>query len=218
MYMSMPPQLEILNTSIDLRRQEENSLRTHFQNALEISADITAVNAIVSILRPDLAMTEPVPQRQLDTYPFDHRRAGNFIPRLGGFGDPRYTMQEPWAGGEPELTFVGRLPVTKLGYETYVQLFARGAREQYPVFAEEHNIDPEMALDAFDNSLTRYGAFARMAFIAPELTQAIVRSCVKQSEQPKDLEIYIAYSLASLLVDRNDPEVKGPDDDQVLSR
>jgi hypothetical protein len=216
--MSRPRQLEILNTSIDLRRQEEDILRTHFQNALEISADVTAVNTIVSTIRPDLAMTTPIPQRQLDTYPFNHRRAGNFIPRLGGFGDLRYALQEPWPGGEPELTFVGRRPVTKLGYETYVQLFARGPREQYPAFAEEHGIDPEVALDAFDNSLTRYGAFARMAFIAPELTQTIVRLCVKQSEQPRDLEIYIAYSLASLLVDRNDPEVKGPDDDQVLAR
>jgi hypothetical protein len=162
--MSRPRQLEILNTSIDLRRQEEDILRTHFQNALEISADVTAVNTIVSTIRPDLAMTTPIPQRQLDTYPFNHRRAGNFIPRLGGFGDLRYALQEPWPGGEPELTFVGRRPVTKLGYET------------------------------------------------------IVRLCVKQSEQPRDLEIYIAYSLASLLVDRNDPEVKGPDDDQVLAR
>jgi hypothetical protein len=216
--MSEYAQLTVLNGGIEARRQQEDLLRAGFSEALYIVTDITAVNAIVSSTRPDLRMTEPVPQRQITSYPFDHRRAGNFVARLGGFGDQHYKLMRPWPSAEPELTLAGRHPVTELGYQTYVDLFARGPREDYPDFAKTHDIDSEMALDAFDNSLTRYGAFARMALTAPDLTKRILRSCVRHPEQPKDLEIYIAYSLTSLLVDKNDREVKGPDDDQVLSR
>lgn len=218
MLMSTPGQLEILNVSIESRRQEENQLRVGFRDALEIITDVTFVNAIVSASRSDLVMTKPVPQRQIETYPFDHRRAGNFIPRLGGFGGLRYRPRRP--GDELEKTVVGRYPVTEIGFATYIQLLARGSRGEYPAFAEEHGIDPEVALDAFDNSLARYGAFARMTLVAPDLTKSIVRSCVDMPEQrqPRDLEIYVAYSLASLLVDSNDLGVKGPSDNEVLSR
>lgn len=217
MQMTALNQLEILNANIELRRHEEDILRAGFGEALEIATDLMTVNAIVSVIRPDLVMTNPVQQRQIETYPFDHRRVGNFIPRLGGFGDLRYANRREWSGGKMQRTLIGRYPVTELGFETYLHLAARGERDDYPTFAEREGIDPEMALDAFDNSLTRYGAFARMALIAPDLTKRILRSCVKPLGR-RDLEIYVAYSLASLLVDGNDRGVKGPNDNQVLSR
>jgi hypothetical protein len=216
--MARLAQVETLTTALEIRRQEEDRLSAEFGEALEIATDIMSVNAIISVTRPDLLMTKSVPQRQIEAYPFNHHRAGNFIPRLGGFGDLRYANRPEWPGEKPTRTLVGRYPVTDLGFETYLTLAARGSREDYPRFAMEQEIDPEIALDAFDNSLTRYGAFARMTLIAQSLTKTVIRSCTKESTQPRGLEIYIAYSLASLLVDKNDYGVKGPDDNEVLSR
>jgi len=216
--MAASPALETLIGGINARRQEEDALRAAFSDALEIATDLAAVNAIVSVTRPDLVITETVPQRQIETYPFDPRRVGNFIPRLGGFGELRYANRSEWPGEEPKKTLIGRYPVTNLDFDTYLHLAARGGPKDYLTFAEREGIDPEMALDAFHNSLTRYGAFARMALIAPILTKTILRSCVKQSAQPRDVEIYTAYSLASILVDKNDYGIQGPDDNQVLSR
>ncbi len=198
---------------LELRHAELASLRSGFEAAFATAIDLDAVNEIISASdRPDLAITESVPMRQI-AHPRNHGfHINNFIPGMVSFG-VRVNEDGTDVTGERERgsNFYGRRRLTDDDLDLWFVAGARGTYEDYELFAEQQGVDWAQVKDMLMMTHIGKEAFVRMWLIAPDLTVGLMRRCLDEAgigrHQEVAEEIFVAYTLMSQLVDINDQSV-----------
>lgn len=196
------------------RHKELVVLGDRFRLGLDSISDLGRVNELLlASPRPDLVMTERVAIHSVDTFD-DIRRVNNFIPSMQAFGMPLFEERKSRGPDDVTHEFVGRREYTE---EERAQAFFMGARGDYDAhfaFAEAHGIDRDFADDLRENLIKRE-SFMRMWILLPELTEELMVACLDRpggrGYEAIDEEIFVAYSIMSRLVDKNDRGVINDD-------
>ena len=201
-------QLTSFDNGVVIRKAQLESLSRSLEQGLNIVTDTDRVNDMLAVsVRPDLIMTEPVPQLQI-TWPYKSSDICNFSPGMQGFGPRVYKNEKSWRTGEIEPTFVGRRPANPMEKEVYRLLAGRRDNNDSSNFAYTQGIDPDITHDIYSQSLARHEAFARMYTLLPKLTEILMDWCIddryKHGQRDIKPEIYVGYCLMSRLVDRTD--------------
>lgn len=202
-----PNPVEVFANTIHARQQELEFLLTGLQHGMEVVSDVNKVNeTILASTRPDLVMTEPVAMMPIDS-PYNLGRINNFVPSLTSFGMRIYEEVESPITGKKRLESVGRKPLTREVLDLYFFMGARGTDEEHFAFAESNGISDELAADMRLQTHIGMESFMRMWILFPELTEFIITNVANSPEnkgRPFKEEVFVAYSLMSRLVDRND--------------
>lgn len=216
---------KVLAQVVDVRHAELNSLSDFFTSSLELVMDTQRVNDIISnSLRPELVLSERVPQKQMRE-PYEHGfYVNNFIPKLRGFGIPIYVPYDNRGQYDPETRMIGRRQLTQDELTTWLQMGARGDFNSHHAHAQKIGVAKEDASDMLLHSLIGYESFMRLYVLAPQLTEHLIRACLDEVDvprRPQKEEIFVAYTLMSQLVDLNDKgavDKEGTRDDWLLCR
>jgi hypothetical protein len=205
--------LESISDAVHTRQEELEFLLSGLQASLEVVADVDRVNKIIAAsLRPDLVITEPAEQQQIG-WPFRHRQIMNFIPRLQSFGPWVIEMRKEWSRGPEEPKRVYRRLPTSEELDVYRLLGARGDYDEARAFARDNGVDDDIAEDIIKQSAVVRPAFMRMWLLFPSLTERLIANCLADHNTSKNIneELFVAYSIMSRLVDKNDPDVTKED-------
>jgi hypothetical protein len=215
--VASPNPFESLQTSIEARRLELDFLLEHFGPALELVSDHSRLNGIIEASpRPDLVLTDPAEQMQID-YPYSPGKINNFTPGMRAFGPRVYKEGENWQTGEPELKLHGRRPPSRQELDRYFFLGARGEYKEHKAFCKANDVDEDTAQDTLLQNHANKEAFMRMWIALPTLTEHLMAKCLDDRSKPSSQyyeEIFVAYSVMSQLVDKNDKCVKRVDIEQ----
>lgn len=203
--------VEILAHSIQTRQEELAFLLGGLRNGLELISDLDRVNEILAgSPRPDLVMTERVEMMPVTTPHHIGKAVNNFVPSWSAFGIPVFENVEDWLTRKPKRELVGRRPLTDEERQLYFFMGGRGDYHEHLAFAAEHGIDRDLADDTIMQTHLNHEAFMRMWILMPELTERLMNMClgeVGNRYKNIDEEIFVAYSLMTGLVDRNDKGV-----------
>lgn len=202
--------LEAFRTAIDARRVQVDFLLEHLSTGLEVVSDLERVNAAIGAsARPELLLTDPAPQIQI-TFPYRRRLINNFTPSMRAFG-PRLVKEEiDWRTNEPRMVYAGRARPSRKDLDLYFFMGARGDYHQHHAFAEANGIDREDASDMLLQTHIAEEAFMRMWIALPDLTEKLMLDCLDERGADEDVEksiyeeVFVAYSIMSKLVDKND--------------
>jgi hypothetical protein len=211
---------------VDTRKAELDYIYDGLSQGLATVSDHDSLNATIEASsRPDLMLTDPVPQIEY-IWPFSQGRINNFTPSMQAFGMRVFMdVQESWER-EPTNRFVGRRQLNEEDKALYFLMGARGDYHQHNAFAEVNGVDEDVATDMMMQSHVTEGAFMRMWIALPELTEHLMAKCLNEyTPEPVTTthteEIFVAYSVMSKLVDAKDTYVLRKDgtlDDWRLCR
>lgn len=194
--------------AIAKRHGELLHLSDGLRRGIDLISDLGRVNELLAVSpRPDLVMTERVAMMPVDTIE-DLGKVNNFIPSMRTFGMRLYEdVKDRWTD-EIKPEFVGWREYTD---EERAQAFLMGARGDYDAhhaFAEANGVDYDFAHDLLMQTHVNEPAFMRMWILMPELTEELMAACLDRPERKSyakiEEEIFVAYSLMSRLVDKND--------------
>lgn len=201
--------VEILSQTIAQRQEELAYLLTSFEHGMELISDMERVNELLSTSpRPDLIISEKVDMMPVES-PTQLGRVNNFIPSWQAFGVRVFEDREDTSTTEIKPKCIGRRNFNDEERSQYFIMGARGGYEEHLAFAEENGLDKHLANEMLLQTHINTEAFMRMWILLPELTEYLMSKCLDEvgmRMQDKDIdeELFVAYSLMSRLVDKDD--------------
>jgi hypothetical protein len=204
--------VEVLAARTANRHEELAILNSDFEDSYTIVTNPEVVNAAIAASpRPDLLLSHPATMMTVASVA-DLGRTNNFQPNMQCFGSRIYRhIDEPNFRGETE-EWIGYAPVTDVELDLYFLVGARGNYDDYKQFIEANGLDDTHVMDMMMQTHISKPAFMRMWIACPELTANLMRKCVDDREAYKEIgaELFVAYTLMSQLVDKNDAYVQRP--------
>ncbi len=184
------------------RLAELGGLKAQFEAALEIAADIDSINgAIARSSRPDLTMQEKATMMQVD----DPKEFRDTTKEMAETGAITFRKTNNFLYGIRNLARIENI-------EEWLKVNAAKGFEGFIQSAKKNNLADETARYLLMSTHLPKKAFGRMHAIAPDLTMNIVRLCAGTEENKHHTdeimpELFMAYTLMSMLVDTGDPYV-----------
>ncbi|HUD06501.1 MAG TPA: hypothetical protein VMR34_01310 [Candidatus Saccharimonadales bacterium] len=203
--------VEVFSSEIGMRQEQLVYLAGALEEGMELIGDINVVNELLAASsRPDLVMSEPVEQMPLNSLR-DINHVNNFIPSWTAFGVRVFRDEVTSYDWEKEQkiepVYKGRRPFTDEERARVFLLSARGGYEGTKDFAAQQGFDNDFVRDMILQTHIDGEAFLRMWILMPELTERLMSWCLDEVDnryRDIDEEIFVAYSIMSRLVDRND--------------
>ncbi len=202
-----PNPAEVFADSINRRHEQLMYLLSGLEQGLDLIADFDQVNELLTTSpRPDLVMTQRVLMMPVES-PSNLGYVNNFVPKLRAFGVRLYEDRRSDWTGEIESQEIGRRQLTDKERAQYFFMGARGGYDEHLAFAKQHGIDGSLAKEMWPQTHISKEAFMRLWILMPELTETLMDlSLDKPGSRYGNIneEVFVAYSLMSRLVDRND--------------